>query len=255
MCIIVCKGVGSELPTVKELERCFESNDDGAGYAYRVGDKVHIQKGFKKFKHLMNSLERHNFGIEDSVMIHFRLGTHGSNSKHNTHPFPITDKIRKLKAIDVVSDYAVSHNGMFNGLRSGFKHDLSDTMMFVKDILSKPIFVDHLSDELTRRIINTMLGYGKLAILRGDGSILTFGFGWIRANKALAYSNNDFRKKHSTTEEIEIAKAIIGSVNPPETDPEREREVLRYMHRNNFFSEYDRRAIMARSHFTPSGFN
>ena len=48
MCIIVVKPAMVEMPKMEILKRCFENNNDGAGFAYRLPDsEVHYQKGFK----------------------------------------------------------------------------------------------------------------------------------------------------------------------------------------------------------------
>ena len=100
MCIILHKPSNIQLPNISTLETCFQNNSDGAGFMYQHDNSVYIQKGFMTFKSLITALDQLQQKINiinTNLMIHFRLASHGHITSGNTHPFPITNNLKKLR--------------------------------------------------------------------------------------------------------------------------------------------------------------
>jgi len=193
MCIIIVKNKGAELPTKEVLANCWANNPDGAGYMFKTEDKkVHIKKGFMTLKSLIKSLKKENFQVEDTVVYHFRIGTSGlTKSKSNTHPFPLTRSINKLKQLDIIALRAVAHNGIIG---DGSKK-LSDTMEFVRDILGDGAVANNLHRKSIQMLINDYLeSNNKLAILDGRRGVTLFGEKWeIDKVSQLWFSNDGWK--------------------------------------------------------------
>ena len=115
MCIIVAKRTGIAMPDRTILKTCFDNNPDGAGVMWNEERKVHIRKGFMTwydFECFTNKLEKRLDLTETSVVVHFRITTHGGTNPHNCHPFPISSRVRDLKKLNYETDLAVCHNGV-----------------------------------------------------------------------------------------------------------------------------------------------
>jgi hypothetical protein len=65
------------------------------------------------------------------VVFHTRISTHGGISKENTHPFPLSNKIKDLQALDIKTRQGIAHNGIIPIKTEG---TLSDTMTYIKDV-------------------------------------------------------------------------------------------------------------------------
>lgn len=84
MCVIIYVPKGVELPSKDELRAAYNRNHDGCGF---VSKSDHYRSlNFESF--LKRLLKRK---IDEDVIIHFRLATHGSVSIKNCHPFRIGD--------------------------------------------------------------------------------------------------------------------------------------------------------------------
>ena len=118
MCIIVAKDKKTKLPKEEYLRNCFESNDDGAGFMYVDNGKVIIDKGYMKYdkfiKHYHELCKKYNNFKNKALVMHFRIGTAGENSKANTHPYPITRHRKPLHKTFVKTDLGVVHNGIIH---------------------------------------------------------------------------------------------------------------------------------------------
>ena len=134
MCIIIHKESKAELPDETSLMNLWLVNSDGGGYAIIRGKETTVSKGYMKFDDLMTNLHV-DAAPDDEVIIHFRLATHGAIDQGNTHPFPITNNVKTLRALDYRARSVFFHNGIFPDVWK--TKLLSDTGMFVKEVLSK----------------------------------------------------------------------------------------------------------------------
>lgn len=160
MCVIAIKNHGGRLGK-KTIKKMFESNPDLCGVSYQdfENKRVITHRGLT-----LPEILKINAMIPDEVIAvyHFRIATSGSVSIFNAHPFPLWGaKDRK----DVISDYSLSHNGIF-GTGNTLK---SDTHLIVNMIeetgLKKSLsWLDYICS----------LSKSKIAILSWD-NLITFG--------------------------------------------------------------------------------
>lgn len=191
MCIICAKPAGVPFPSNEYIKNMWEANDDGAGIMWTSGNKVHIKKGFMKykaFKNFLKSMKKKYDMKEIPVVMHFRITTHGGTKPQNTHPFPVTSKIKKLQALEFCTDLGVAHNGTI-----AIKNppEISDTMAYISQRLvrirtkdgsfytKKPI-LDKIEKEIT----------SKMCFLDNRGN-LTFIGDFVK-EKGVYYSNTSY---------------------------------------------------------------
>lgn len=198
MCIAIYSFKGTEIPTDDILKTCFRNNSDGAGFAFNTDNhQVKIVKGFMDFDSFITSFHEYDKKYcfkNRGVLIHFRIATHGKINGGCCHPFPITANEKHLKKLKFISNYAAIHNGIIS-LTASKNSDLSDTMLFIKDYLTKISsnngwFNNPKNIELIYNLIDS-----KMAILNGNGDIrATKGF--HQAEDGNFYSNDSYKESH-----------------------------------------------------------
>lgn len=182
MCIIVVKKSGVVMPSEQVLKNCFDYNSDGAGIMLASNGKVYGFKGlmtFKAFKSKLNQLEK-RFGNLNKlpVVMHFRIGTHGTNKAENTHPFPISTNYDDLRELEWTATNGVAHNGIIHCTQTHPDvrlEDVSDTMVFIKRIiapLARMVNIQKHTDVLDGFQI---AAESKLCFLDGKGNIKILG--------------------------------------------------------------------------------
>lgn len=197
MCIGIYKLCGNDLPTKETLKKCFKANRDGCGFSYSYKGIVYTYKGFfdfdKFYDKLMDCDRKYNLK-EQAVLCHFRISTHGLTNAANCHPFALTVNERKLKSTFSKSKYSVIHNGICNVTSTASKKEtFSDTALFVRDYLSKIATYDGwFENENTIALIEKLID-SKMAILRGDGSIISTS-GFHKADDGNYYSNYSYKE-------------------------------------------------------------
>ena len=137
MCIICAKPAGVKFPKDAYIKNMWEGNSDGAGIMWTSNNKVHIKKGFMKYKDFKNFLVRlkKRYDIDKiPVVMHFRITTHGGTKPENTHPFPISSKVKNLQALEYCTNLGVAHNGTITIKNPP---EISDTMAYISQRLSK----------------------------------------------------------------------------------------------------------------------
>jgi hypothetical protein len=192
MCIIVYKPKGVSFPEMETLRECFFNNQDGAGFMYRLPDgQIRIDKGFMDYPELVVGLSEIPFDLNDlDLAIHFRMATHGKVNMANTHPFPVSNNPKDLKATGFVAHAALVHNGVigFCTDKKNVKDPLSDTMVFTKDILSA-IPAKQYRTKAIRKLIEKATG-SKFVIMTRDDSIM---IGDFIEDKGIFYSNSSYK--------------------------------------------------------------
>ena len=193
MCIISAKPAGIPMPSRDTIRTMWDGNRDGAGIMYVENGKVHIEKGFMKYKSFakkLDELERRLDMTKTPVVMHFRITTHGGTKPENTHPFPITDSVGALRKLNGVYDIGVAHNGIIHITpRAG----ISDTMEYIASQLAPlkralPRFYENKhAMQLVKNAIES-----KMAFLTKEGKIYTVG-DFVEDNGVL-YSNTSFQK-------------------------------------------------------------
>ena len=193
MCIAIISESGVKLPRKKVLKQCFENNPDGAGYAVLLStDEWECKKGFMTFKSFWKSFNKEGYTEDDTVLIHFRIGTSGKkiNNKNNhpdcTHPFPITSNEEELKSHRFITSNILMHNGTCGQGRE----DLSDTMVAIIDYV-EPLIHD-IENEKILNIIHKCIGTtSRWFIAKGKTSWMLGG--WEEEKETgLWYSNRGY---------------------------------------------------------------
>ena len=191
MCMIIVKEVDVNLPSSKILNACSISNRDGIGIAWsNTGDNlVHIKKDFDTTE-AFDLWIRENIKKEYGAIIHFRMATHGLSDKGNRHPFPISKNVERLRSLELTCQIAVAHNGVM----SQYSHKkLSDTQLFIQDILAQDSIRHNIQDETIQQLISQYIGnYNKLSIIYPDGRI--DGMGKFYEHKKLYFSNEGYQR-------------------------------------------------------------
>lgn len=193
MCVICVKPAGEDFPSDFKIAQMFASNDDGAGFMFVRNNRVEIRKGFMKFKHFKKWMKKEELTKEDIVVMHFRIGTTGSTSPQNTHPFPVSDKLEDLRARSVSTDIGIAHNGILS-YGGDKENDLSDTMAFIREVLSHKPIRESLFDLPTFTLIESAIGSSKMCFLNGQGEFVLLG-DWKQDDKKedkCFYSNLNF---------------------------------------------------------------
>lgn len=194
MCIIIHKPVGLELPNEKTLETCFWANPDGAGYMLKRHGQLTMAKGFMRLEELFKAINMLQIQASDELAIHFRITTSGGTRKANCHPFPITRNTKELKE----TEKRFIHAGlMHNGVIGQGKDTLSDTMLFVRDTLSREDVFQAIRQHHKQTIAAIEnLTKGSRLLLMQAGKIGTIRTGnWIEED-GIFYSNGTYKSRH-----------------------------------------------------------
>ena len=168
MCLIIAKPSGKKgLPKISNLLKGWYGNSDGAGYAYsKKGDNVVVyKKGFMTIKSFIEAYESEPFYAEPdeySVVLHFRIATHGGKLSSLTHPFIISSPIENPLSYSGEKS-VVFHNGARIGT-AVVKAGYSDTMEYAETVLSQ------LGKEDIAWLEGT-IGYNKLVVLHPNAEL------------------------------------------------------------------------------------
>ena len=136
MCIIAAKPAGVKMPARNVIENMWMHNSDGAGIMYTNKGGVRIEKGFMTYDAFAKHLDELSKKIDldkISVVMHFRITTHGGTKPENCHPFPVTDSIGMLKKLTCDTRLGVAHNGVIDITP---RKDISDTMEYIASQLA-----------------------------------------------------------------------------------------------------------------------
>ena len=189
MCIIIYKPANIPFPSDDIIKTCFHNNDDGAGIAFKLNNKVVIDKGYMTVEPLLKKIKKIDPALQ--VIIHFRLATSGGTSPEKCHPFPISDDEPLLNQLYQYSDIAMAHNGI---LGAGEKN-LSDTQIFIRDELAK-LKVRLFNDDVKEALTIALNGSNKVIIMSGN-QIDPAIYGQWYFDKGVFYSNDGYKYKKS----------------------------------------------------------
>lgn len=191
MCIICVSEKGVRQPNMNEINNMWMRNPHGAGYMSIKNGMVEIHKGFMNKQDFMTAINSEGFTKDDVVVYHFRIATQGGVNPQMTHPFPFTNELVKMKALDVRSQLGIAHNGIIPITSTGDK-EYSDTALFIADYLTKYIKTrKDLSDKKVLSEIKDLL-HSKMVILANTGEVIRLGT-FIRTNDGLLFSNDGFK--------------------------------------------------------------
>ena len=190
MCVICASPKGVRQPTRSEIKAMFLRNPDGAGYMVARDGSVTIHKGFMNLDEFLNALKAEHFTAKDSVVYHFRISTQAGINPEMTHPFPLSNRLPYMKALDVECQCGVAHNGIIRLTSDPTQHEYSDTALFITRYMARMVHgLDDLKDEQLLNRIEQLAG-SKLAIMDGSGYIATIGH--FINERGLLFSNSSY---------------------------------------------------------------
>ena len=207
MCIIAVKKSGIDLPPIETLKNCFSNNSDGAGLMYHKDKRVYIEKGFMTWTDFENRLERLKTEIDtkkEGIIFHFRIGTAGTNSKENCHPYTISNDYNVLHETNLTTDIGVAHNGIlseYNPTKDEEKNlNINDTQKFIANVLDyfkSKNGIDFVFNKKIRYMLSILLNGNKLAFLDRNNRTTIFGE-FVEDTDGMLYSNETFMYNYSS---------------------------------------------------------
>lgn len=175
MCVIAVSPKGIRQPTIAELKLMWQTNPHGAGYMIKRKKSVEIHKGFMSWEDFKRAVESEHMTKEQATIYHFRISTQCGITPTMTHPFPLTNHMQSLKALDLNCDIAVAHNGIIPMTTNSNEKEFSDTALFIGKYMSRLIHnTQDLLDENIQTIIKELIN-SKMAIMDKYGNIVTIG--------------------------------------------------------------------------------
>jgi predicted glutamine amidotransferase len=191
MCIICVSPSGVKQPSVNTLRTMFYRNPHGAGYMFARGGKVTIHKGFMDVGDFLCAVRGERFTAADSVVYHFRISTQAGINPEMTHPFPLSNQPRRMRALDLICRYGIAHNGIIHLTSDPDNHRYSDTAIFITDYLST--LIRKPADLRNQALLETIytLARSKFAIMDGGGYVATVGE--FIDDHGLLYSNDSYQ--------------------------------------------------------------
>lgn len=172
MCVICFSPKGVDAPSEEKIKQMFDTNPDGAGYAYEgKGGKVIYRKGFMSVGALLEELYPLEKWKNTNLALHFRIGTAGNNDAHTCHPFPITTDYGALRRTEG-KGAVLFHNGI---LAEGGMADRnsSDTQDFV--VAFAPLLRKWHHSSVRDAWIEKIIGTNKLLIMYGKNKYKMYG--------------------------------------------------------------------------------
>lgn len=168
MCIITLVPLNVEVP-VEAITIGAENNPDGHGWV--VASPEHglvVGKSMTPEEAIKDAVaERKRQGLGSVLLFHSRIGTHGSKTLANVHPFPVPEAGVE-PAVEVSEDLTtvMAHNGILpSAWHPGAKDDRSDTRVFADEMA--PWY-------LTERGVPSRRGAAALGEMIGRGNKLVF---------------------------------------------------------------------------------
>ena len=126
------------------------------------------------------------------MVYHFRISTQAGVNPEMTHPFPLSNHLPHMKALDVECPCGVAHNGIIQLTSDPSQHEYSDTALFITRCMAQIVHrLDDLKDVQLLNRIERLAG-SKLAIMDGSGYIATIGH--FINERRLLFSNDSYQE-------------------------------------------------------------
>ena len=192
MCIICVSPARTRQPSISQIKTMFMNNPHGAGYMFAREGRVHIHKGFMDIDSFLSAVKAEHFTAKDSVVYHFRISTQAGVNPEMTHPFPLSNRLPIMKALDVECPCGVAHNGIIRLTSDTSQREYSDTALFITRYMARMVHgLDDLKDAQLLNRIERLAG-SKLAIMDGSGYIATIGH--FINERGLLFSNDSYQE-------------------------------------------------------------
>lgn len=102
---------------------------------------IEIHKGYMDWDSFVAVFEKYRLAdFPGELFLHFRIATHGEICPGNTHPFSFTQDIKLLQHTNVLSNYALVHNGVLP--IKPRRKDISDTMELCRRFADEGLYKD-----------------------------------------------------------------------------------------------------------------
>ena len=190
MCIICVSPARTRQPSISQIKMMFLNNPHGAGYMFAREGRVHIHKGFMDIDSFLSAVKAEHFTAKDSVVYHFRISTQAGVNPEMTHPFPLSNRLLHMKALDVECPCGVAHNGIIRLTSDPSQREYSDTALFITRYMAQMVHgLDDLKDAQLLNRIERLAG-SKLAVMDGSGYIATIGH--FINERGLLFSNSSY---------------------------------------------------------------
>lgn len=194
MCLALYKPEKVKLSRA-EMKTAFINNPDGAGFATydREAGCVEIFKGYFEFPEFWDAYQTLTLAERQKAMVHFRWTTHGATNYDNCHPFALKDGALIHNGIIPLEETkgTGSHEWYMTGDSIHAASDTrSDTRIFCED------YIDNMGAHelrLSRKLIESMIGWSKLVTMHDDGSVLIFNETDGHWRKGVWYSNDSYK--------------------------------------------------------------
>ncbi|MGI9571739.1 MAG: class II glutamine amidotransferase [Candidatus Actinomarinaceae bacterium] len=154
MCLAILQKQGASKISDAQITNAFKNNNDGCGisYIYQNQIKVHKIMNINECVSIYNQIHK-NHSKTSNIMLHFRIGTHGVNSKYNVHPFWVNN------------DLIFCHNGIINNVDNCNKR--SDTRVF-NDVVLKSLPNRFIHNASIIKMMSDFIGHSKLIFLNSN---------------------------------------------------------------------------------------
>ena len=190
MCIICVSPRKVRQPSLTTIRTMFQRNPHGAGYMVARDGAVHISKGYMDVDSFIAAIRAERFTAKDAVVYHFRISTQAGVNPEMTHPFPLSNRLAHMKALDVDCECGVAHNGIIRLTSDPDNKEYSDTALFITKFLSRIVRrPEDLKDENVLALVHSLAG-SKLAIMDASGYVATVG-NFIN-ERGLLFSNDSY---------------------------------------------------------------
>ena len=190
MCIICVSPRKVRQPSLATIRTMFQRNPHGAGYMVARDGAVRISKGYMNADSFIDAIRAEHFTAKDAVVYHFRISTQAGVNPEMTHPFPLSNRLAHMKALDVDCECGVAHNGIIRLTSDPDNKEYSDTALFITKFLSRIVRrPEDLKDENVLALVHSLAG-SKLAIMDASGYVATVG-NFIN-ERGLLFSNDSY---------------------------------------------------------------
>jgi hypothetical protein len=143
------------------LKNCWLNNNDGAGILYIEDGVLKVYKEMNNFDTFFKNYTKiRNKNRGTSMVLHFRISTHGKVNETNCHPFLVNESLGFV------------HNGMIDVMPRNV--DFSDTYMF-NELVLKKLPQDFTNNDAIMSMMHSYIGYSKLIFLDDKDDVTIVG--------------------------------------------------------------------------------
>lgn len=187
MCIAILSPKGTQL-SKESLNNCWLNNYNGAGFMYNdENNKLHVVKEMDDFEKFYSKYEEARERFPNSTMVlHFRISTHGIINRTNCHPFKVNNSLGFV------------HNGVIREVEDDDKY--SDTNMFNRTILRKipGLDIKMLRSKGMKKLMGEFIDYSKLVFMDNMNNYAIINEEKGHWNEGIWYSNDSYKKVKDT---------------------------------------------------------